>query len=385
MPKIAYLDCRAGVSAPALLAALLDTGLAFDTVDQYLRSLSLSLEIERKSVQIAGIQSTSYIVRTKENPSFAECLIRLQNVAQPVRASVQAVLNRLSTAEKAVPLSEPFTVVQTFVEIVSVVSALHLSGIEQLYTSPLPLVGGILQTPNGPQIQPVPLAQELLRSVHALWQPSFEQSALVTPVAAALLAELASFEQPVMTLERTGYGFLSEKISAPLSLHLGQLIGGEAIFGGMETDQVTVIETHIDTMTGELLGALLERLLEAGALDVSYTPLQMKKNRPGTLLTVICSNEISERLALLLLRETNTLGLRIQQVQRRKAQRRQERIETPLGPMLVKIKSLAGEVISVSPEYEECLRIAKEQHLPLADVYEVARTAAEKVYNIKKR
>ncbi|HEY4388812.1 MAG TPA: nickel insertion protein, partial [Ktedonobacteraceae bacterium] len=250
----------------------------------------------------------------------------------------------------------------------------------------LPLTSGVIQTATGLQTLPGPLTLELLREVRAPWQPLPSHRELITPVAAALLAELAQFEQPVMTIARTGSALSLEQdqLIAQLSMHLGELIDPERLSGEVETDQVTVIETHIDTMTGELLGALLDRLLEAGALDVGYTPLQMKKNRPGTRLTVICPEEAGERLALLLLRETNTLGVRIQQVQRRKAQRRQERIETPLGSMLVKIKSLGGQIVSVSPEYEECLRIARQRQIPLAEVYEVARTTAQSLIIGKK-
>ena len=126
-------------------------------------------------------------------------------------------------------------------------------------------------------------------------------------------------------------------------------------------------------MTGEALGDLMERLLAAGALDVSYLPLQMKKNRPAVLLSVICRVEDGDALAQLLLSETSTLGLRLQQVERRKAQRTQQDIETPLGIMTIKVKRLGDRIISAAPEYEECRRIALERSMPLEEVYEVAR------------
>jgi uncharacterized protein (DUF111 family) len=141
---------------------------------------------------------------------------------------------------------------------------------------------------------------------------------------------------------------------------------------------VTVIETNIDTMTGETLGSLMERALAAGALDVAYTPLQMKKNRPAVMLTLICRIEDEEALARFLLSETNTLGVRMQHMQRRKAQREQRTIETPFGAMQVKVKLLGGRVISAAPEYEECRRIAMERALSLEEVYEVARQAIQR-------
>jgi uncharacterized protein (DUF111 family) len=146
-------------------------------------------------------------------------------------------------------------------------------------------------------------------------------------------------------------------------------------YGGEDADRdwVTVIESNIDNMSGELLGGLMERLFGAGALDVSYIPMQMKKNRPATLVTVICSQEQGDTLARVLLSETSTLGVRIQQMQRLKAQRTQERIDTPLGPLQIKIKRLGKRVLSAAPEYEDCLRIARERDMPLTGVYGIVQ------------
>src|SRR5581483_2006357 len=183
---------------------------------------------------------------------------------------------------------------------------------------------------------------------------------------------------PAIAIERVGYGFGHKRLPWPncLRLCLGRERGGAGSPGEeADTDWVAVIESHIDNMSGELLGGMMERLFAAGALDVSYTALQMKKNRPATLVTIIAPVEEGEKLALLMLQETSTLGVRIQEVQRRKAQRTQERVETPLGPMLVKIKRLGTRVISAAPEYEECQRIARERNMPLSEVYEVADQA----------
>lgn len=140
-----------------------------------------------------------------------------------------------------------------------------------------------------------------------------------------------------------------------------------------DTDWVSVLECNIDNMTGELLGDLMERVLSAGALDVSYLPLQMKKNRPAVMVTLICQIVDTERLARLILAETSTLGVRVQQVQRRKAQRSQEQIITPLGPLQIKLKRLGTRVISAAPEYEDCRRLARARQMPLEEVYELAR------------
>lgn len=146
---------------------------------------------------------------------------------------------------------------------------------------------------------------------------------------------------------------------------------------GIAMDWVAVLSSNIDNMDGELLGGLMERLFELGALDVSYTPIQMKKNRPATAITVICSLEKEKLLAYALLRETSTLGVRVEHMQRYIAQREQQSIETPLGMVLMKVKRLSGEIVSVRPEFEECQRIARERNIPLADVYRILLSVAQ--------
>lgn len=136
----------------------------------------------------------------------------------------------------------------------------------------------------------------------------------------------------------------------------------------LERDEVVVIETNLDNVTGELLGGLMDRLLDAGALDVSYAPMQMKKNRPATLVRVIARPVDAERFAELLVRETPTLGVRLMPMQRLIAARRQETLESPFGPITIKLKLLAGKIVSAAPEYAECQRVATERDLPLGEV-----------------
>jgi uncharacterized protein (DUF111 family) len=258
------------------------------------------------------------------------------------------------------------------------VAGLAALGIEQLYASPLPLGSGVVQTAHGLQMVPVPVTLEILRHVPATWQSSPLTGAIVTPVGAAILAVYARFEMLSLIIEQVGYGFAVG--SGPLRLCLGRtepMRDVQSAAQMADIDWVTVIESHLDTMTGELLGGLMERLFEAGALDVTYTPIQMKKNRPASLITVIAPLALGDALALLLLRETTTLGVRTQQVQRLKAQREQIELTTSLGSMLVKVKRLGTQIISAAPEYEECRRIAHERDIPLMDVYEVARRAIQ--------
>jgi uncharacterized protein (TIGR00299 family) protein len=264
--------------------------------------------------------------------------------------------------------------VDAIIDITGAAIAIEALGIAQLYASPLPLTSGHVKTAHGLLPVPAPATLEILRRVAAPWKACPVEGELVTPTGAAILATLARFETPAIAIERVGYGFGQKSLPWPncLRLCLGRPLG-LLNANSADTDWVAVIETNIDNMTGELLGGLMDRLLAAGALDVSYTPMQMKKNRPAVMVTVICPIEEGDMLAQVLLRETSTLGVRMQQMQRLKAQRTQERIETPLGTITVKVKRLGVRVISAAPEYEECRRIAQERDMPLEEVYEVVQ------------
>jgi uncharacterized protein (TIGR00299 family) protein len=392
--KIAYLDCSAGFSGEMFLAALSDLGLSDNQFAFPITELPFEgWSTHRGTFTDKGIRGTSFEIEltrqkqpTRRLPDITT-MLQASSLSPQVQETSLAIFRRLATAEARVQgikaeevLFEDKGAIHALITIVGAALGIEAFGITQLYASPLPLTHG--HTKNARAIArpiPAPATLELLRQVAAPWKSSVLDEELVTPIGAAILATLARFETPPLVIERVGYGFGQLRLPWPhcLRLCLGQLQGAPGSASAeADTDWVTVIESHIDNMTGELLGGVMERLFTAGALDVGYTPLQMKKNRPATLVTVICSPENADSLAMILLRETSTLGVRLQQMQRLKAQRSQQRIETPLGPMLVKVKRLGERIISVSPEYEECQRVANERNLPLADVYEVARVAA---------
>ncbi len=196
---------------------------------------------------------------------------------------------------------------------------------------------------------------------------------LVTPTGAAIITTLAKFERPAMTIEAVGYGAGSRDIAGrpnALRLWLGQRL--------QEAGRTMVlIETNIDDMSPELLAYAQEKLLAAGAADVWFTPIQMKKNRPGVMLSLICGEAQEEALARLLLRETSTLGVRARPVHRWEAERETLEFESSLGPAAVKVKRLPGEPPRVAPEYEPCKRLAEKTGLPLAEVYRIVEAEAE--------
>src|SRR6266849_2860846 len=373
---IAYLDCHSGISGDMFLGASLDVGLELDTLKDALAAFPITgYQLTLKPFRDKGIRGSRFNVILSEQPqpsrhlSDIVALLNASALSPYVRETALAIFQCLAEAEATVHATTVEEVhfhevgaVDALVDIVGAAIAIETMGISQLYASPLPLTGGHVQTAHGMLPVPAPATLEILRRVSAPWKPCPIEGELVTPTGAAILATLARFETPAIAIDRVGYGFGRKSFPWPncLRLCLGQTrsLPGMDSAKGADTDWVTVIESNIDNMTGELLGGLMDRLLAAGALDVSYIPMQMKKNRPAVMVTVICPVEEGNRLAQVLLRETSTLGVRVQQVQRLKAQRTQEQIETPLGTMIVKVKRLGVHVLSAAPEYEDCQRLA---------------------------
>ncbi|WIG60446.1 MAG: hypothetical protein OJF49_003194 [Ktedonobacterales bacterium] len=385
---LAYLDCFSGISGDMLLGALLDAGLRLDDLRVGLAALKLpGYTLDAEAVTDKGISGTRARVRldaTEQHEhrrlSDIEALLAQSALAEAVQRRARAVFTRLAEAEAKIHGTTPAKVtfhevgaVDSIVDIVGVALGLDLLGVERLYCSELPLTSGRVQTAHGPLPVPAPATLELLRETGAVWRPGEAEGELVTPTGAAVVAALATFARPTLSVRRVGYGFGTRQL--PWANCLRLLLGDAPSVAGIPgeaadfvRDEIAVLESNIDNMTGEALGWLMERLLAAGALDVSYTPVQMKKNRPGTLLMVLAPVGEAERLAALLLRESSTLGVRLRRTERVTAGRRVEVIETPLGPVRVKLK-LAGEtVLAVSPEYEDCRALAERHGLPVETV-----------------
>jgi uncharacterized protein (TIGR00299 family) protein len=404
---IAYLDCHSGMSGDMFLGAMLDlsAGFSLDSLKSTLAALPLhGCELRLEPFQDKGIHGSRFEVILSEQDAMTPqtrhlsdivALLNTSTLSPKVRKIALAIFQCLAKAEATIHGTGVEEVhfhevgaIDAVVDITGAAIAIEALGITQLYASPLPLSSGRVQTAHGILPVPAPATLEILRQVPAPWKPSPAEGEMVTPTGAAILATLAKFQTPAITIERVGYGFGRKQFPWPNCLRLCLGRAGDSLqrseqaetrYGVADTDWVTVIESNIDNMTGELLGGLMDRLLTAGALDVSYTPVQMKKNRPAVMLTVICRVEEGNSMTELLLSESSTLGVRISQVQRLKAQRVFERIETPIGPMSMKVKRLGARVISATPEYEECQRLALERDLPLEEVYEIARHVIESV------
>lgn len=387
---IAYLDCHSGVSGDMFLGAFLDAGLPFDGLRDALAALPLSdYQLVCAPFTDKGIRGTRFdvLLSSRDQPirhlADIQAILTASTLPERVRAGAEAVFLCLAEAEASVHGTgiqevhfHEVGAIDAIIDIVGACWAVERLGISQIYASALPLSSGHVNTSHGLLPVPAPATLEILRRVSAPWRPSPAEGEMVTPTGAALLATLARFETPALAIERIGYGFGQKQFPWPncLRVHLGRSLMTPDVSDELpDTDWVSVLECNIDNMTGELLGDLMERLLSAGALDVAYAPLQMKKNRPAVMVTLICTLEDTERLTRFFLTETSTLGVRMQQMQRRKAQRSQEQIITPLGPLQIKVKRLGKRVISAAPEYEDCRRLARTHQISLAEVYDLAQ------------
>ena len=389
MTRIGYLDCFSGVSGDMLLGAMLDAGLPVQELKGELSKLRLEgYELRSQRVKRAGLAATQAMVEVRDTqpPRTLDDVLRLigaSSLPPEDREKGSAVFRRLAEAEAAVHGETVETVhlhdvgaVDAIVDVMGSVAGLRLLGVQSLYASALPLGEGEVAGPHGRLPVPAPATLELLARAGAPVREANDVTGeLVTPTGAAIVTSLASFGQPEMTVERVGYGAGSrDPAERPNVLRLWL---GTSVASG--TRSMVLIETNIDDMTGEMLGYALEKLLASGAADAWFTPIQMKKGRPGVILSAICSEAAEEAIARLLLRETSTLGVRVRPVRRWEAEREVLEFESSLGPAAVKVKRLEGEEPRVAPEYEACRRLALEHGLPLAEVYRIVQAEGERL------
>lgn len=429
--KIAYVDCFSGISGDMFLAALIDAGLPLETLRTGLAKLALpeaftletsetrkgSLRACLLHVDVPGSQrqdeqdhlehhhdqeashegdhdhdhdhSHSHLHDHGDDAhvhqrSWREirALIQASALAEPVKQTSLDIFARLAAAEGRVhgaPVEEvhfhEVGAVDSIVDIVGAAIGLHALGIERLYASAIPLGSGVVQSQHGPLPLPAPATLELLSEVHAPTVPSTAQVELVTPTGAAILATLATFEQPAMIVSGRGVGAGQRDLPWPNVLRL--IVGEAAAENTGESGGYVELETNIDDMNPQLFAPVMERLFAAGALDVYLTPIYMKKNRPATLLGVIAREQDEAALARVLLTETTTLGVRVHPVTRYEAGREMRQVDTEFGPLKVKLKLLDGKALQASPEYDDCLRAAQAQGIAPARVLAAAAAAGQ--------
>lgn len=377
--QIAYLDCFSGVSGDMLLSALVHAGLPVEKLKQELAKLNLKsyqFNISHDKEQSLACCRLE-ITQESEQPfrTLPDILDLLEN-SELGRADIDratAVFTTLAKAEAAIHAIELDKVhfheigaIDTIIDVVGVVVALRLLGISRVYCSALPLGRGFVECDHGRLPLPAPAVCELLKGV-----PSYGvaiEKELVTPTGAALVKTLVDEFGPLppMRLQASGHGAGTMKLPNKQPNLLRVLIGtAEQV---VEEQLVTIMETHLDDWNPEGFPHLCERLLEYGALDMSLIPCQGKKGRPGYVLQVIGPVHQQSTLQDIILTETSAIGLRFRKEQRRTLTRAQIHVATPWGKIAAKkIQTPSGEVIY--PEYEECRTVAKEQNLPLPQVY----------------
>jgi hypothetical protein len=416
MSRLLYFDCFSGISGDMTLGALLDAGLPFDELKRALGSLAVSgFDISATRVLRAGVSATQFVVHEHQAPSTAPptpgtqdstqqaapgtrhdhnhahehahdhphrslpeifALIDRSALSATGRDRAKAMFQRLAEVEAAIhqmPVERVHLhevgALDSIIDIVGAVFALEWFEADRIVASALNVGGGMVNSAHGHFPVPAPATVKLLGD--APMYGGAIQKELVTPTGALIVSSyVTSFGAiPPMAVERIGYGAGSHDFpSTPNVLRV--LVGRAADERGAE--RVTVLECEIDDMNPQIFGIVMDRLYAAGALDVFYVPVQMKKNRPGTLLTVIAPPERRSALADIIFRETTTIGLRHSEVDRECLQREIVSVETPIGAVRFKIARRDGRIVNAVPEFDDCARLAAANNLSVKEVQALA-------------
>lgn len=389
-----HFDCFSGISGDMTLAALIDAGVDVEAVREGIASLSLPIRLEVAKVRKGGFAATQITIEAppehthRHLPEVEEILHRGRLTA-PQRELALRIFRRLAQAEAMahdLPLDKvhfhEVGALDSIADVAGVAIALDLLGAQRITSRSVPTGSGMVRCAHGLTPVPAPGTANLLKGVPLA--PSTIQAELTTPTGAAILTTVVQewIEQPVMTIERIGHGagqrdFLEQP-------NLLRVFVGEVPVSSVQPhlidpslfDRVWMLETNLDDVPAEVIGYCFDQLFSAGALDVFSTPIQMKKNRPGVLLSVLAPESALPTLEEILFRETETFGIRRYLVERSKLQREQVTIETPWGP--IRGKRGWREGINVfTPEYEDCARVARQHGLALREVYSVVRRSYE--------
>lgn len=389
--RVGYFDCPNGASGDMILGALVDAGAPFDALTRELAGLGLEgYRLERDEVMKAGFRATKVDVHVHEGGhhhperTLAAILGLLEGgrLAPPVKERAARIFRRLAEAEARVHGTTVERVhfhdvgaVDAIVDVTGACIGLHLLGIEAVHVGALPVGGGFVQGPHGRIPVPGPATAELLKGFPTL--DTGVRRELVTPTGAAILTTLASGAgaMPAMHVRAVGYGAGTMDLDTPNVLRL--FVGETAVAAPTET--ILQVETTVDDMSPQLYEPLLERLLEAGALDVFLTPVIMKRSRPGVMLTALCEPARVADLSRVLFEESSTIGVRWTAYQRERLEREIVRLTTAYGPVGFKVSRLEGRVITVTPEFEEVRRIARDKGLAVREVLEQARTEGRRL------
>jgi len=388
MARLAYLDCASGISGDMTLGALVDVGVDLKQLNEAVASLGLpGCRLVATQVQKRGFRATQVTVEYEPEHAHRHlsqivAMIEGGRLSQRQKALAVRIFTRLAQAEATVHgvgIEEvhfhEVGAADSIADIVASAVGFDLLGFDRIVASPIPTGTGKVKIAHGECSIPAPATAELLRGI-----PLAESSIpfeLTTPTGAAILATLVeSFgPMPAMTIEQIGCGAGQRDLEQQPNV-LRLLVGETSAADSPAEDRpVWVLETNLDDVSGEMIGYCTGRLWDAGALDVYTTAIQMKKNRPGVKLSVLCHADELAEIEAVLFAETTTLGVRRWQVDRHVLSRSPHTVQTSWGPIEGKVAMHEGGLARFSPEFESCRQIAVEQGIPLSNVYEAARKA----------
>ena len=383
--KVAYLECFSGISGDMLLGALVDAGVDPETLRREIAKLGLDgVALGFEKCSRAGIGGTNLTVEVAHDHSHRslsriEEIIGGSTLPNQVKERSIRIFRRLGEVEASIhqiPIERvhfhEVGALDSIVDIVGACIGFDELGIDKIYCSPLNLGSGTVKAAHGVMPVPAPATAALVEGV-----PSYSEGPaveLTTPTGAAIVTTLAADfgAMPAMKVSSIGYGAGDRDFEG--RANLARVLIGETT-SATETTQVYVIEANVDDMNPQLAGFARERLLEAGALDVTLAPLYMKKDRPGFLVSVLAKPEDREKLSEMLFAETTTLGVRMYAAERRVLERTWSTVETPYGEVRIKVASENGTVRNFAPEYEDCRKLALDRNVPLKEVLQQANFA----------
>jgi uncharacterized protein (TIGR00299 family) protein len=420
MATVLYFDCFSGISGDMALGALLDAGLPLDELRSALGSLALGdAHVHATRVLRAGVSATKFSVHAHAHASHEHThaahehthaahdhqhpagaasqppagaahhhrslgdifdLIDRASLSDTAKARARTMFQRLGEAEAAIhqmPVEQVHLhevgALDSIIDIVGIAYAMEWANADRVVCSPLNVGGGMVQSAHGLFPVPAPATVKLLGTA-----PVYSgrvQKELVTPTGALIATTFAGEFGPIpaMSIERVGYG--AGDRDDPVTPNVLRVLIGRSADGPRAGDRVTVIECEIDDMNPQIFGVVMERLYAAGALEVFYTPVQMKKNRPGTLLTVVAPPALRTEMTDIVFSETTTIGLRHYDVDRDCLEREIVSVATPIGPVRFKIARHNGRIVNATPEFDDCAALARERRLSVKDVQAIAVAA----------
>ena len=385
--KILYFDCFSGISGDMITGALLDLGLDFRYLEKELNKLKLkNYKIEARKVAKNGISATKFNVTEKHydkphherNLAEINKIINKSKLKNNIKNTIKKIFHKIAVAEAKVHKTSinkihfhEIGAIDTIIDVAGAVIGLNKLGIKKIYCSNLNTGSGFVKFSHGKWPVPAPATAEMLKGV-----PVYHNNIkceLVTPTGAAIITTLAEKfgEMLPMKLEKIGYGAGTKDLEQPnvLRAFYGEL---EKELGRFD-DEVMVLETNVDNMSPEIFPYVIERLMKNGALDAYTESIVMKKNRHGIKITVLCDKNDIDKLSRIIFEETTTLGIRIFPAGRKKLEREIKAIKTKYGKIRIKISKLNGKIRNITPEYEDCVRIARKYKIPLRKAYEIVK------------